>query len=644
MLAEHGHDVGVHYRGDPDGAAAAVADVTASGCRAVALHADLAVDDATALDAVCDRLLDECAAAVGAPDVVVLNAFPQDHLEWDALDTAAWDAFHRAGLRPTTALLHRAAARLGEGGVIVVVGSIEGLRPTPTHTPYAVAKAALHHLTAAAAAELGARGIRVVAVAPGLVDRDGLAAGLARGGRALPPGVGAGPAGDGSRGRRDGGVPRLTSRFRHHRHHRHHRRRVVVDARLVRSASSGACFPSPPPSSEVTTRQRHSGGRSCGAAQAIASACLTRSPRRTFMKSTRYLVVVPAALALALAGCGGSTGSSDTPAATGSTAAGAPADDSNCASPDVYCIGLVTDTGKVDDKSFNQSAHEGALAAAEQTKGFYKYIETQDAKDYAANMAQFTNKKYDTIVTVGFLMTDATTAAAKANPTTRFIGVDQGYDATKVTEKNITGLIFPEDQAGYGAGYLAGLMTKTNKLGQVLGLEIPPVQKFAKGFEAGAKAANPKVTVATVYHPAADNAFNDPVWGAGEAKKQLAQGADIIFGAGGNTGNGALQEVAKTTGAGTDKFCIGVDTDQWDTVPAAQPCLVTSAMKLISDGVTETAVKAKDGDFTELQTLGKAGLAPFHDFESVVPAEVKAKVDEVVKQMEAGTLQTGVTL
>ena len=155
MLAEHGHDVGVHYRGDAEGAAAAVADITASGCRAVALHADLDVDDATALDAACDRLLDDCTAAVGAPDVVVLNAFPQDLLEWDALDTAAWDAFHRAGLRPTTALLHRAAARLGAGGVIVVVGSIEGLRPAPAHTPYAVAKAALHHLTAAAAAAAG---------------------------------------------------------------------------------------------------------------------------------------------------------------------------------------------------------------------------------------------------------------------------------------------------------------------------------------------------------------------------------------------------------------------------------------------------------------------------------------------------------
>ncbi|KRE63645.1 BMP family ABC transporter substrate-binding protein [Nostocoides sp. Soil756] len=366
------------------------------------------------------------------------------------------------------------------------------------------------------------------------------------------------------------------------------------------------------------------------------------------MKSTRYLVAVPAALALALAGCGGSTGTSgsgSTASGSGASgAAGAPTDDSNCADAAVFCVGLVTDTGKVDDKSFNQSAHEGAMAAAKEEGGFYKYIETQDAKDYAANISQFTNKKYDVIVTVGFLMADATTQAAAENPDTKFIGVDQNYDASKVTAKNVTGLIFPEDQAGYGAGYLAGLMTKTNKLGQVLGLEIPPVQKYAKGFEAGAKAANPKVTVATVYHPAADNAFNDPVWGAGEAKKMLAQDADIIFGAGGNTGNGALQEIAKASGAGTDVFCIGVDTDQWDTVPAARPCLITSAEKLISQGVTDTVKTAKSGEFEGLQTLGQAGLAPYHDFESKIPADVKAKVADVVKQMEAGTLKTGVTL
>ncbi len=362
------------------------------------------------------------------------------------------------------------------------------------------------------------------------------------------------------------------------------------------------------------------------------------------MKAKRYLVASTAVLALALAGCGGSTGSTGSSSAGAGSGSGVPVDDSNCASPDVLCVGLVTDTGKVDDKSFNQSAHEGAKAAAKDLGGFYKYIETQDAKDYLPNMQQFTNKKYDVIVTVGFLMTDATAQAAAENPTTRFIGVDQTYDATKVTAKNLTGLIFPEDQAGYGAGYLAGLMTKTNKLGQVLGLEIPPVQKYAKGFEAGAMAANPNVKVTSVYHPAGDNAFNDPVWGAGQAKTMLSQGADIIFGAGGNTGNGALQEVAKAKGAGTSIFCIGVDTDQWDTVPAAQPCLMTSAEKLISQGVTDTVKTASKGDFSELQTLGQAGLAPYHSFDSVIPTDVKAKVDPIVKEMVAGTLVTGVKI
>lgn len=174
-LARAGNDVGVHYRGDRPGAQTVGREVEATGRRAALLHADLAVDGAGDLDRACDALLDDCAAALGPVDVAVLNAFPQDHTAWDDLDTAAWDAMHRGGLRPTTALLHRAAARMGPGGVVVAVGSVEGLRPAPAHAAYAVAKAALHHLVAAAAHELGPRGVRVVGVAPGLVARDGLA-------------------------------------------------------------------------------------------------------------------------------------------------------------------------------------------------------------------------------------------------------------------------------------------------------------------------------------------------------------------------------------------------------------------------------------------------------------------------------------
>ena len=175
-LAQAGHDVGVHHRSDEDGAREVVAAVEQAGRRGATLYADLDVplEDPARLDAVCADLLDRCTAALGAPDVVVLNAFPQHLTPWEDLDASVWDDYHRGGTRPSAVLLHEAARRMGSGGVVVVVGSIEGMRAGTGHAPYAVAKAALHHLVGASAFELGRRGVRVVGVAPGLVDREGL--------------------------------------------------------------------------------------------------------------------------------------------------------------------------------------------------------------------------------------------------------------------------------------------------------------------------------------------------------------------------------------------------------------------------------------------------------------------------------------
>ncbi len=174
-LAAAGHDVTVHWWSAEDAARATADAVLARGRRAHLLRADLAVADPADLDATCARVVDEAEDALGPLDVVVLAAASQEVTPWDDLDTATWDAVNRAGLRSTTALLHAAGARMRPGGVVVTIGSIEGLRPARGHAPYAVSKAALHHLTAAAAAELGPRGIRVVGVAPGLIDREGLA-------------------------------------------------------------------------------------------------------------------------------------------------------------------------------------------------------------------------------------------------------------------------------------------------------------------------------------------------------------------------------------------------------------------------------------------------------------------------------------
>ena len=145
---------------------------------------------------------------------------------------------------------------------------------------------------------------------------------------------------------------------------------------------------------------------------------------------------------------------------------------------------------------------------------------------------------------------------------------------------NVAGIIFPEDQAGFLAGALAAELSTTGTIAAVLGTDlVPPVVAFKEGYELGAQYINPDINFISTYHPGGlDVAFTDPEWGAATAAQAMDSGADVVFGAGGKTGNGALIEVASREGV----YCIGVDSDQWETVPEAHPCLVTSAMKLIT--------------------------------------------------------------
>ena len=306
-------------------------------------------------------------------------------------------------------------------------------------------------------------------------------------------------------------------------------------------------------------------------------------------------------------------------------------------------IGLVTDVGRVNDRSFNQSAWEGVVAAA---KNFtlpeenYKFIETQDAKDYADNIQQFIDADFNIIVSVGFALGDATIEAARNNPNTLFIGVDQFQ---RETIPNLTGLVFNEDHSGYLAGVLAANLSTSGIIAAVLGTDlVPPVVAFNEGYIAGAKSVNPDIQVISTYHPGEiSQAFVDSEWGAATAKQALDQGADVIFGAGGITGNGALQEIATAEGAGETVFCIGVDTDQWNTVPAAQPCLVSSAMKLITAGIVDLVNLTQDDAFPGGNYFGGAGLAPFHDFEDMIPQELKDLLDTTKSGLEDGSVDTG---
>jgi len=310
----------------------------------------------------------------------------------------------------------------------------------------------------------------------------------------------------------------------------------------------------------------------------------------------------------------------------------------DCSSADVFCIGLVTDVGEIDDKSFNQSAWEGVQKAAKELGAQVNYIETKDAKDYGANIDLFTKDGYDVIVTVGFALGEATGKAADQYPDIKFIGVDQ-FQVPDAEKENLAGLIFPEDKSGFMAGALAGMLTKSNTVAAVLGTDlIPAVVAFKEGYEAGAKYVNKDINIISTYHPGGlDVAFKDPEWGATTAKQAIDNGADVVFGAGGKTGNGALIEVASHKGT----YCIGVDSDQWETVPEAHPCLVSSAMKLITPGVYDLVKMAKDGNFPSGNYVGEFGLAPFHDFDSQISQDIKDKLAEIRQDLLDDKLDTG---
>lgn len=318
----------------------------------------------------------------------------------------------------------------------------------------------------------------------------------------------------------------------------------------------------------------------------------------------------------------------------------------DCASEEVFCVGLVTDVGEIDDKSFNQSAWGGVERAGEELGAQVDYIETTDAKDYAANIDLFAQNDYDAIVTVGFALGQATIEAAQRYPEVDFVGVDQfqpgeapeGWEG-EWPAPNLVGLIFPEDQSGYLAGVLAAELTETGTIAAVLGTDlVPPVVAFKEGYEAGALATNPDINIISTYHPGGlDVAFTDPEWGASTAAQALDQGADVVFGAGGKTGNGALIEAAGHEGT----YCIGVDSDQWETVPEAHPCLVTSAMKLITPGVFDLLEDAANESLPTGNFMGEVGLAPYHDFEDEIPEETKALVEDTEEALASGELDTG---
>lgn len=310
----------------------------------------------------------------------------------------------------------------------------------------------------------------------------------------------------------------------------------------------------------------------------------------------------------------------------------------DCAQLEVFCVGLVTDGGKIDDQSLNQAAWAGVQQAQSELGAQINYIETTDWKDYYKNISTFAEANYDVIVSVGFDLTGDTLQAATKYPNLYFIGVDQTQPEKIIS--NLASLSFPEDQQGFLAGALAALMSQSGEIGGVLPSDVfTHIWRFGEGYQAGAKYINPGIEVTLVYHNdvGSDKTFSDPEWGATTAESLVEQGVDVICSGGGTTGDGAVIAAAEK-----GVYAIGVDNDQYYSLPEARKMLLSSAVKLITPAVFDLIKLAKDGAFPNGNVYGKAGYAPFHNLNSTVPAEVKTRVEEIVRGLIDGSIKTNV--
>lgn len=305
---------------------------------------------------------------------------------------------------------------------------------------------------------------------------------------------------------------------------------------------------------------------------------------------------------------------------------------------------LVTDTGGIDDKSFNASAWKGIQDAIKEYGIEGKYLESQQQTDYDKNITQFIQEKCNIIITVGFLLGDATKKYAEQNPNVPFAIVDYAYDPTI---NNVTGLVFSVDEASFLAGYVAAAMSKTGKVGTWGGIAIPPVTIFMDGFVAGVHYYNHQNNAhvqalgwdAVKREGLFINNFESAEDGKKASEALANEGVDILFPVAGPAGLGAAA-LAKER----QLMVIGVDADWYYTAPAYQSVELTSVMKKIDVMVKQAIKTVIDNNFKGGTLVGKlanvgVGLAPFHNFDDSVPASVKSDLETITADIISGKIK-----
>lgn len=394
-------------------------------------------------------------------------------------------------------------------------------------------------------------------------------------------------------------------------------------------------------------RETHGVSNPCPAGARLG---LPLSDIRTMSKSTLAIIGSLAVVAIALVLAGRMMGDKKDAAPSGTTDIASSADKATpegqgAAMPGKapgdtageVRVGLVFDVGGLGDKSFNDAAYRGLKKAEEELGIKARYIEPGDGSDRESALRQLASEGYSIIFGIGFIFSDDLVKLAQQYPNLKFAGIDfsmpQGLEKTP---DNLVGLRFREHEGSFLVGAIAGLVTKTKKVGFVGGMEIPLIRKFEAGYKAGVKHVCADCEVLSGYAGTEPKAFNDPVKGQELAIVQYDRGADIIYHASGKTGDGVFNAAKER-----NKMVIGVDSDQFHVAPC---CTLTSMLKKVDVAVYDTIRKAKEGQFQG--GVFEFGLAEdgvgfvFDDNnKDRVTQEVADKVNALGKEIIAGTLK-----
>lgn len=301
-----------------------------------------------------------------------------------------------------------------------------------------------------------------------------------------------------------------------------------------------------------------------------------------------------------------------------------------------FRAGIVFDVGGIDDKSFNEAAYKGLMRAKDELGLEVQFYQPSQPADRKTGLRQLATKKFDIIIAVGFIFSDEIIAMAKDFPDLRFACVDMVDKPDAEIPPNLVGLKFKEEQGSFLVGALAGLITKSKKVGFIGGMNVPLIHKFELGYTAGVKHVAPDVDVVVNYAGETPKAFEDPETGKNRATEQYKSGVDIIFHASGKTGLGVFQAAKEQ-----QKLAVGVDADQWAEAPGF---VLTSMVKGVEGAVYDVIKAAKEGQFKpgkKVLGLAENGVGLVYDEHNkpLIPAEVFAKVLALKDEIAQGKIQ-----